>query len=537
MRICLISPVLARALEDLGHEVTVFWPTQTAVFDLAAALEERRFTPDLILQEEFLGARVLLTGLEHFSCPKVFWSLDTHLNSHWHRWYACCFDGVVTPHVHLWSQFPWPRPPLGRLAFPGVDRPWTPHASRHNDVSFVGRITPERPRRAWLAEFLTARCRARIEQDLTFQAMLDLYADTRLAPNEAIQAEMNFRVTEAASCGCLVLSQNIGPDQDALFEPGKEVAIYEHVLELQVLLDQFRRFPRPAETIARAGWRRVQASHLPRHRAAELLRFVETLPAASAPVMHRDLAWRLARWELVRGKRQPGSLHQEAAALTAHAEHPEALAALLETQHLLQRPQEALQLAVEIIRHPVLSRHVPLAAACSVLGLYQNQFEFARQCLLLQGEPRRPETPLALLQAWAAHLSRIGLTALPGRLFQPHLHLPASAADCLFLAMELSPHDVETSRRLESLLAACGGWEHIRLGLLSDISLRKRDDWRTGLALALANLRAFRFSQGLEEAALALHSARSQGKEGQFARRLEALDPSGSIAKTLASIL
>lgn len=536
MRICLISPVLARALEAMGHEVTVFWPTDTAVFDLPAALEARRFVPDLVFHEEFLGPRVLLTGLEQLDCPKVFWSLDTHLNSHWHRWYACCFDGVVTPHMHLWSQFPWPRPPLGRLAFPGVARPWVPHPGRRHEVSFVGRITPERPRRTWLAEFLTARCNARIEQDLPFQAMLDLYADTRLAPNEAIQAEVNFRVTEAASCGCLVLSQNIGPDQDALFEPGKEVVVYEHVLELQALLAQFRRFPRPAEAIARAGWERVQASHLPAHRAAELLRFAETLPATATPVMDRRLAWLLARWELVRNRRQAGSLQELAASLADYGQHPDALTALLETQHLLKRPQEALRLAVDIIRHPDLSRHVPLAAACSVLGLYQNQFEFARQCLLLQGEPRRPETPLALLHGWAAQLSRLGHTAFPGRLFQPRLHLPACAADCLFLAMELAPHDVETSRRLESLLAACGGWEHIRLGLLSDISLRRREDWRTGLALALANLRAFRLKEGLEEALLALHSARSQGKEGQFARRLEALDPGGIIAKTLASI-
>ncbi|GAB7080342.1 glycosyltransferase family protein [Megalodesulfovibrio paquesii] len=537
MRICLISPALNKAMQSLGHEVICFWPTGQAEFNLPEALEQQGFTPELIIQEEFLGPRVLLTGLDKLACPKIFWSLDSHLNAHWHRWYACCFDGVVTPHRHLWEQFPWPRPPLGRLAFPGYPRPWTPHAGRGHDVSFVGRITPERPRRAWLTEFLKARCNARIEQDLPLHAMLDVYADTRLAPNEAIQAEVNFRVTEAASVGCLVLSQNIGPDQDALFEPGKEIVVYDHVLELQALLDQFRRFPRPAEAIARAGWERVQASHLPKHRAAELLRFAETLPAQTAPVMDRRLAWLLARWELVRNRRQPGSLRELGLALAGYVDHPEALAAVLETWHLLNRPQDALQLAVQIIQHPVHSRIVPLAAACSVLGLYQGQFEFARQCLLLQGEPRRPETPAALLQGWAAQLARLGRTAFPGRSFTPRMHLPACAADCLFLAMELAPHDMEITRRLESLLAACGGWEHLRLGLLSDLSLRRREDWRLGLSLGLANLKAFRLKEGLEEAALALHSARSQGKEGQFARRLEGLDPSGLLAKTLASIL
>lgn len=536
MRIALLSPVLGEAFRALGHEVVTFWPTDVAVFDLHAALEAQQFRPDLIFQEEFLGPRFLLAGLEAFDCPKIFWSLDTHLNRHWHRWYAQCFDGVVTPHLHLWQQFPWRLPQAGRLAFPAYARPWVPHNDRKHDVSFVGRITPQRPRRAWLAEFLRKHFHAIITQDISRSEMLELYMDTRLAPNEAIQAEVNFRVTEAAGCGSLVLTQNIGPDQDALFEPGKEVVVYDHALELQVLLERFRRFPDSAEVIAKAGWDRVQASHLPQHRVGELLAFLQTVPASPPAGINRALAWRLARWELVRNKRHPGDLEKTAQSLTAYTGHPEAMAAILETYWLVGKRQEALALAVQIMQHPTFIKHPSLVAACSGLALCVDQFALAKQFTSMITDVRKIETPCALLLHWAALLCRHGLSAYPGRNFEPLTHLPVCGTDCLFFAMHFAPGDVQVTRRLEALLATCGGYEHIRLGLLSDLSLRKREDWRTSLNLSLANLRAFRLQQGIEEAILALQSARAQGKEGQFIRFLQGMDASGYLAQTLAAI-
>ena len=54
MKICSISMRVGAALKDLGHEVQSFWPREP-LFDLQAALAERSFAPELIIQEENLG--------------------------------------------------------------------------------------------------------------------------------------------------------------------------------------------------------------------------------------------------------------------------------------------------------------------------------------------------------------------------------------------------------------------------------------------------------------------------------------------------
>jgi NodT family efflux transporter outer membrane factor (OMF) lipoprotein len=135
----------------------------------------------------------------------------------------------------------------------------------------VGRVTAQRPARGWLLDFLTRQYGERglkLASDVNFGQMLELYGDSRLAPNESIMGELNFRLFEASSTGCLVLGQDLGPEQEALFEPGRDMEVFGHVAGLKSRLDFLLKNPRVAQAKARirqarASLRQTRAGFFP----------------------------------------------------------------------------------------------------------------------------------------------------------------------------------------------------------------------------------------------------------------------------------
>jgi len=545
--------LLGPALRELGHEVVNFWP-QTPTFDLRAALAESAFTPELIFQQENLGARVILEGLHHFSCPKIFWSLDTHLNLFWQAYYCRLFDGVLTPHLTLVQKNPpgsfspvektdaerpeRPRPTLGRMAMFGADRPWKPFAQRPHVLSFVGRLTEQRPVRKWLAQFLERHYHATLARDLSFAAMLDLYGDTRLAPNESLLREVNFRLLEAASCGCLVLSQEVGPDQDALFERGKEIETYAHVLELKALIDRHLARPEQAERMARAAWERVQREHLPRHRGQSLLEFAATLGAGVADQQSRRAAWALCLLHLHRGGMSAFAPQALAQALELLPPDPEVLAGriLLAVEH--GHKDAALAFLYQTLAEGAQADQLEVNLAGSMAAIFLDDWSLAKQFWCRHTAVNAAgrailKSPAQLCLLWARELSAAGRVGSCGFAYDATRHLPRAAVECLYLAQRLDPADIEITRRLAALTSTLPGGDYPRLGHLSNLALHGPQDWRTGVQLGMANLRVFRLRVGLEELLQARDSARGQGREDAYFSTLAVLDPGGEVRAAL----
>lgn len=547
MKICSISMRVGAALKDLGHEVLSLWPGEP-LFDLEAALAERSFTPELIIQEENLGQRTILQGLHRFACPKVFWSLDTHLNLFWQAHYFRLFDGVLAPHVSiLQRELRAPHPPFGRLAMFGAQRPWTPFARRRTPVAFVGRITEHRPLRRWLAEFLVERHGARVAQELTFAQMLDLYGDACLAPNEALLGEVNFRLLEAASCGCLVLSQDVGPDQDALFAGGREIETYGHVLELDSLLEHYAARPDAAERLGRAAWERVQREHLVQHRCQDILAFAARLTPAAAQGQELEAAHWLALANLQRAGMFTLAWEELAQALGRLSPTPQVLAALITLLVENGQRDAALGLLHRLVAEGPQpgqpgqsnqSDQLDLNLAGSLAAILLDNWDLAklfwcRHTAARAASRALPASPAGLCLLWARELVAAGRPGSSGFAYDPAAHLPRAAVECLYLAQRLDPGDLETTRRLDALASTLRGQDFIRLGHLSHLALHAPRDWRTGLQLGLANLRAFRLRVGLEEVAQARDKAVAQGKGESYFRMLAALDPKGFVSAAL----
>ena len=259
------------------------------LFNVPQFLHEQNFKPDFIIQAEHLGERTLLEGLEDLACPKIFWAIDSHLNMHWQQYYARLFNAVLTPHLTLWQalppdlQHPLRNTVIRQMAKQGQNIAWKPHSERKHNLSFVGVLNHHRPLRTWLCELIASRWEMETRQGMPFGEMLALYANTRLVPNEAIAFETNYRLLEGASCGAVVLSPNIGPDQNNLLEPDREILVYHNGAELVEQIDMLLARPELAEKIGRAAWQRVQKEHLPIHRAEFILNTAKALLAEKQP--------------------------------------------------------------------------------------------------------------------------------------------------------------------------------------------------------------------------------------------------------------
>ncbi len=544
MRICAFSLSIGPALQRMGHEVLLFDQLQLpSVFDLKRELAARSFSPELIFQEEHLGRRVLLKGLEFFDCPKVFWSIDTHLNLFWHVYYFRLFDGVATPHASMLKQLAGFHTPLLRMARFGYKLPWKSHAERTHPMAFVGRFSGHRPRRTWLADFLRTQYNAAVFQDISMQEMFQTYRDTRLAPNESIMAEVNFRLLETASCGCLCFSQQVGEDQDALLAPGREFQVYEDVLELKSLLDHFLAHPELAEQKARAAWERVQKEHLVEHRAQDLLDFVASLPSPGAGLRGAQAAaafW-LTIWNLYRAQRcqiTPGAIESTFKTLP---QSPELRSAQMGLLFFEKRTHDALALAAQTLAANDFPRDIECNLAGSCLGILADEWSIAKQfwyrhCKRRGLEPPRPESPVRLLLLWATEVKRMGALLNAGFVFDNSRHLPQTAYECLFLAQSLEPGNLDITRQMDTLFAHKQRFDYMRLGILSLLSLHQRDNWRFALALGHLNLRSYRLHEGLEEIALAWEIAGKQNMRRSLLRTLQGLDPKGHILAAIQAM-
>jgi hypothetical protein len=515
------------------------------------------FRPDLFIQMEHLGFRCLCSDLPALPCIKAFWSIDTHINLYWQHYYARLFDVLLTPHPSFVRELPeaFQPPQLRRLPWWGSAMPWRAHAQRAHDINFVGRTnTTDRPLRSLLGALLRTSFDVNVREGLSFPQMLELYADTRLLPNESLALETNFRLLEGASAGCCLLTQNVGEDQNAVLEPGAQCLIYEDGLELVDLLRMCRDRPALAERIGLAAHRRIQADHLPANRAAVLAelagapRHAQT-GAAAEHALYCALA-HIARGG-ARGARDAGlyaPFADKLAALLPRLENEpalwtEALAACLQMAHEAQRRdrlEELLRLALRPPDRPPdrpydLPAFILHMTAFASAAITENG-ELARVFAARHAARRRELPPFAhadapagpgafgasdpgtLCLAWADDARALRLEIQLGLLARPETHCPGSAFEMILLAGQLGASPKRCSEAISDLPAIQKHAPHTLMGALSRLVLENDRDWPVRVRLAMADLRCYRVREGLEE--LYLAAGMADGEPGGLEREM-----------------
>lgn len=536
MRIACIHASLAPAFTALGHQCLRLNPP-AGLIALTPLLAD--FTPDLIVQQETLGPRTLIADLPTFSCPKVFWSIDTHLNSFWQLAYARLFDLVCSTQKH-WAAWLKAQGISHTLWLPwfGSKRPLAPWNTRTNPLVFVGRITPERPVRAWFVDWLSHHGPLQIYQDLSHEAMLSCYDTSQIVPNEAIFGEVNFRLFEAGSCGCALVTPALGHVEE-LVVPDKEVLLFRDGAELAVRIRRLLNDPQQARLMGLHLRQRICTDHLPEHRATSLLAALTDISQTARRGHDAEIALWLALEQLWAAERLEISLEALVHAFLHLPLDADVLAALLRIGASKSK-EDFLRLAVPVLHKNQHHDALGVNLAGTMSALRHADLTLARAFTLRQmrsqgrPEPESMTSPVSICLAWARELQRHGLDSRPGFVFNPRRHIPQSALECLVVASEYAPQDTEVYQAMHQVLARTPGWEALRLQALSYISLRQRENWRLGLELGMTNCRAFRVQQGLEELALARHTAQTRGELHRFSALLAGMDVSGHVQKALA---
>ena len=539
-RALVVGPGLAVILRAAGVAVTLL-EHAPGVVHLPTLIERSKLEPeqfDFFAQEESLGGRLYLKDVHTLPCPTVFWSIDTHLNLYWQRYYGRLFDRVLTPHYSIIANLPnaW-RLSAARLPTAGMNRPFVPHAERAYPLSFVGRLTSHRPLRAALVDLLREHHGLEARQDMSYSQMMDLYAQTRCIPNESIAFEVNFRLLEGASCGACMLTPDVGQDQDTLLTPETEMRVYADGHDLLEQLDLVLTRPTLAEKIGRAAWERVQAEHLPAHRGAQ---FLEHLPDTRTRALgaDADVAFWLTMLQLHRNRLLPPEWPFLTEASARLPENEETLAGRLRfyAEHGLHEEVDALCARLLVSGGFAESFLVNMGAASA--ALFRNRLDKAKQFWYRQHKhsPRPPEKPETAAHAcilWADAARRAGFAAQTGFSYEPAAHCPETALEFLFLAQHRDPADARWLDSADRLTAQHKGLTFYRLGILARLALNQPDDWRRQSLYGLACLQCCRVDAGLHELTLAHALAVRQGRERDFFRLLDGIRPGGRLARAV----
>ena len=521
MNIVCVSSGMAHPLREAGHSVLALHP-EPGLHSLRELLEAHACVPDLIFQAETLGPRVLFTDLPALPCPKLFWSVDSHLNMFWHRHYGRLFDCVLSPHLALHAAQPedWRLPRLARLAKEGTSRPFQGHSRRTHLLAFVGRLSGDRGPRGNMLRMLASRG-LEPRDGLSREAMLELYDNARLLPNESLCAEVNFRLLEGASCGCCLLTPDVGDDQDALLEPGKECCIYTDGLELVELIDQLADRPAQAEAIGRAAWRRIQAEHLPEHRAAAILR-----EQASGHAAQGDQAALHLLMSIVQLTRS-GIFTEDAgitdARLRAFA-HPLSFAARVQLASETGRTEPCARLIRESLLSGFGAGMLEVDGTCSFAAIRTHDLGLAKQFWYRyhhESERRQVQKPESLYQLcllWAREYLRRGRVIQPGLPFKDGT-CPESALEALMLAGAFAGDDREWRRVLAGLEQAPRVYPQLYADAALDLGRCAPQDWRADLRAALALFRICDMAEGERMLIRSWNTAAASGQEQAFLAR------------------
>jgi len=536
--VCLIQSSYAPAFARLGVRVVVLDPP-AGIASLPELLAQLPEPPDCVIHQEHLGKRLILTDLDAAPCPTIFWARDPHLNFFWQRHYARQFSAVASTqpqHAAAFAAAGAPR--TAWITWNGWARPCTPFAQRHRELAFVGRLSSSRCRREWFAAHL-AKYGLTPEQDVFGEALAAVYNDARLAPNECIAGEINQRLFEAASSGCLPLSERTPEAVAELFVPDREALYYDDVLELDDRLRFAAAHPALLEKMGQAAHAAVNQRHLPEHRAKSLLALAETATAIPKGP-EAAAATALTLFHLRRAGHLLLSGDMVWDRLSAAPPTPEVVAAMVHLALSAGDRETVLHLAGICLARPDLAADLQTATACCLAACRLDEMEVAKRAYVAwvgatgKRQVPRLEDAYAYLLFFANALEASDRALAPGMPFDPERHLPNVASECLIAAKSLRPDALEADRRLEVVLRRQPGTQPDRVGLLSRLSLHRREDWSLGLELGLANLQAFRREAGLEEVALAAITAERLGEHARFARRLRLADPSGRLRLALS---
>lgn len=278
------SGYFKKALEDLDCHVV--WAGDhpdcdlrlpVSGLDLPQLLGRLPSAPKALILTDDLGRRVFPSGLDRVGLLKVWYAVDSPLNSFWQNEYAALFDLVVVDQKDAAAGL------SRRTAAPtywlpvAIDtrRYQGPPEARRYDLAFVGTVSQAvRPKRSQILAALGRRYRLATAGDrqggwVGPEEAARLYRRSSLVLNENLFDGVTTRMLEAMASGSLLLTEDAENGLQDLFKPGEHLACYGPET-LYEQIDFYLSQEAARERAAAQGRAEVLAGHDIRHRARRL---------------------------------------------------------------------------------------------------------------------------------------------------------------------------------------------------------------------------------------------------------------------------
>ena len=256
-----------KALHQLGHEVYSIASSSRArsgypgTQDLNALISGGMPMPDLAMLVDPSG-EFFPHGWEILDCPTAIYLIDVHIRIDLREMLVPFFDYIFIAQLDYVDHF-------RRLGNPQTF--WLPlacdpeiHGPRQFgkkwDIGFVGQV--HSPNRARYLQLLADKFKINdYHKYYPKEQIADVYSQSRIVFNNAINGDLNMRVFEGLASGSLLVTECIPNGQSDLFKHEEHLVEYSNDDELLKVVNYYLEHDTERERIAHAGHKLVIAKH------------------------------------------------------------------------------------------------------------------------------------------------------------------------------------------------------------------------------------------------------------------------------------
>ncbi|GFK93035.1 hypothetical protein NNJEOMEG_00864 [Fundidesulfovibrio magnetotacticus] len=267
MRIAYSGWFLREGFERLGCEVAPIRLDSGRTLD--EIVEEAGVKPDVVFLE-FYGRTEIPKGLGESRHRLAAWCIDAPLGAFWLAPLCKLFALVYVDQLFSVSRFRSEGVQARWLPLCVSEGDFRPPAAKEHLITFVGRLTEHREKRANLIAHLQARFPLNVVSDIPQAAMLDLFAASRMVLNENFFPGLNLRFLHALASGSLLLSERQGYGVRQHFQEGTHYLGYSPA-DVAGLVERVAQDAEGHAHIARNGQEECRLRHTSACRARTVL--------------------------------------------------------------------------------------------------------------------------------------------------------------------------------------------------------------------------------------------------------------------------
>ena len=266
MNIAYIGGFLKEGLIKNNH--TVIDIPRNNYIDINDAIENLNIKIDIVILE--LYGKTDFPRLANSKYKLIGYAIDSSINEFW-----------LFPLAHIFDLFFCDQlDSVMRFRSKGIEAHWLPLCAQDSyfrysdekeyDITFIGNTSKYRLKRNNLIKYLKKNTNITTFENISFDKMQDICAQSRIVLNENLFNGFTLRVLQGLASGSLVLTESDTIGVDHFFTHEKELVTYSH-LDILDQIDKILSNYQKYEKIATEGQKKCREQHTSQKRTLFLL--------------------------------------------------------------------------------------------------------------------------------------------------------------------------------------------------------------------------------------------------------------------------